>query len=216
MHLDNWFGDSYDIVKQSILRWLSSRGKWAAHPMFTESIDTGLADEFSEFLDVRLVSREVLDRRSDREAFLKPAKSCQANLFLDPDTGLRLPPSRPTPKHLMGAELVEIAKARPKKLTLVFDQSLSRSSPRNEQPNEMPPEAHPDKPNPASDIRREQIKKKLCWLAERGVHGVAYESHACFVLVSASRDALDRAERTLLKNSRLPPDRLVRAKEDGG
>ena len=214
MRLDKWFGDSYDIVKQSLLRWLCSCGEWQAHPMFTKSVDPRRADKFERFLGVDLVSKEAISGRRNRKNFVAQSKKCQSHLFLDPDTGLRI--GRATPKHVTGDELVEIAKARPKKLTLVFDQSFSRSSPRNEQPNERPPEAHPDKPNPASDIRREQLKKKLCWLAEQGVHGVAYESHACFVLVSASRDALDRAERTLLRESRLPPDRLVRAKEDGG
>jgi len=29
------FGDSYGIVKQGLLRWLSPCGPWLAHPMFT-------------------------------------------------------------------------------------------------------------------------------------------------------------------------------------
>ena len=44
------------------------------------------------------------------------------------------------------------------------------------------------------------------------VFGVAYESHACFVLVSSNKEVLANAVRTLLKESRLPRDRLVRAR----
>lgn len=32
MHV-RYFGDSYDIVKQSLLRWLAPLGPWAAHPI---------------------------------------------------------------------------------------------------------------------------------------------------------------------------------------
>jgi len=33
-----YFGDSYDIVKQSLLRWLQSFGPWSVLPMFTEPV----------------------------------------------------------------------------------------------------------------------------------------------------------------------------------
>jgi hypothetical protein len=33
-----YFGDSYDIVKKSMLAWLSPFGKWQTHPMFTEVV----------------------------------------------------------------------------------------------------------------------------------------------------------------------------------
>lgn len=99
-----------------------------------------------------------------------------------------MPPGRATPKHVTTKELAEIAEARPDKLTLVFDQSLDRRR-----------------------KVREHLEKKLACLKKQGIHGVAYESHACFILASASRDILDDAERTLIRASRLPPDRLVRA-----
>ena len=212
-----FFGDSYDIVKQSLLRWLEPCGAWKAHPMFTPPVDPRRADEFARFLGVPLVSKEVLSQRYSRDVFLSHAKSCSAHLFLDPDTGLRMPPGSATKRHVTGQELVCIAKKRPDKLTLVFDQSFSRSSPRHEQPNEKLPEACPDGMDAALDkgrsLRRQQLKRKLSWLAEPGrdVHGVAYESHACFVLVSASKYVLDDAVGTLLRESRLPPDRLVGA-----
>jgi len=36
-----YFGDSYDIVKQSLLRWLRPLGEWSVHPMFTEPVSPG-------------------------------------------------------------------------------------------------------------------------------------------------------------------------------
>jgi hypothetical protein len=33
-----YFGDSYDIVKQSLIRWLADFGQWSAHPMFPEGV----------------------------------------------------------------------------------------------------------------------------------------------------------------------------------
>ena len=82
---------------------------------------------------------------------------------------------------------VIFAQARPDTLTLVFDQSIDRRYP-----------------------SRDQIEAKLAWLAERGVHGVTYESHPCFVLVSATKAVLERAIETLLQESRLPVGRLAR------
>ena len=209
-----FFGDSYDIVKQSLLRWLEPCGAWKAHPMFTPPVDPRRAEAFARLLGVPLVSKAVLGEGYSRAAFLAHAKSCQHHLFLDPDTGLWMGKGRATPKHVTAQELVGIANARPDKLTLVFDQSFSRSSPRNEPPNEKFTEARPDELNPAFGkgrcLRRQQLRTKLAWLAEREVHGVAYESHACFILASQSKDVLDNAVATLLRESRLPPDRLVR------
>ena len=34
-----FFGASYDIVKKSLIVWLGEFGPWAAHPMFTETVN---------------------------------------------------------------------------------------------------------------------------------------------------------------------------------
>lgn len=85
------FGDSYDIVKQGLLRWLSPCGPWVAHPMFTDPVDALEVSAFSRFLGVPLLSTEVLDPGSDRDAYFSTAASCPDHLFLDPDTGLKIP-----------------------------------------------------------------------------------------------------------------------------
>jgi hypothetical protein len=191
MKLDK-FGDSYDIVKQSFLRWLAPCGPWVAHPMFTEPVDPSEAETFSRFFGVCLVTTQTLHRHTDRDAYFSTVTSCVGHVFLDPNTGLRVPSaSLDDATHFVnGTELVMLTQARPEKLLLVFDQSIDRR---------YPP--------------RGEIETKLTWLAERGVYGVTYESHACFVLVSATESVLEKAIETLSRESRLPIARLVRVNQ---
>ena len=129
-----FLGDSCDIVKQSLLRWLASMGPWATHPMFTEPTTSEQADTFARLLGTPLLSREVLTHGVDRDAYMAPARECRKHIFLDPDTGIRLDPTRgkKAPQYVFGKELVAIARARPGALTLVFDQSLARGAERDQ------------------------------------------------------------------------------------
>ncbi len=183
-----FLGDSYDIVKQSLLRWLGSLGTWATHPMFTESVTGDQAKALSHLLGTRLLSEETLTPASDRAAYLAPARDCRDHVFLDPDTGIRLEPARgkKAPLYVFGTELVAIAGARPAALTLVFDQSLARGR------------------------EREQLQGKLSALAVHGLHGVAYVSHACFVLMGKSDPLVTRAFEALVTESRLPESRFLK------
>jgi hypothetical protein len=72
MHV-RFLGDSFDIVKQSLLRWLAQCGSWSAHPMFTEEVTVDQAEAFSCLLGVPLISREVLSSESDRAAYFTAA-----------------------------------------------------------------------------------------------------------------------------------------------
>ncbi|HEY7410812.1 MAG TPA: hypothetical protein VII13_08730, partial [Vicinamibacteria bacterium] len=83
-------GDSYDIVKQALLRALSGLGDWEAHPMLTTRFDEAQAASFSKLIGVELLSLEVLEQASDRKAYFAPAAASRKHVFLDPDTGLRL------------------------------------------------------------------------------------------------------------------------------
>jgi len=182
-----FLGDSYDIVKQSLLRWLGSIGTWETHPMFTEPLPPEQASAFSCLLGTRLLSKETFTLESDRSVYLAPARNCGYHVFLDPDTGIRLEPTRgkEAPLYVFGAELVEIASARPDRLTLVFDQSLARGR------------------------EREQLLDKLSYFADHSLHGFAYASHACFVLVGKDGSLVKRALETLKRESRLPASRFV-------
>ena len=184
------FGDSYDIVKKCMLDWLSLCGTWAAHPMFAKSSSQDFADAFSTFLDVPLLTTSPLPGELGREVYFGVVRQWQAtdHVFLDPDTGVALPESRVTRAHLKARELLDIALSRPGKLTLVFDQSF---------------------PHVPEEDRRILTRAKLIWLSQRGVHGIAYFSHANFLLTSTDPGVLRNARQTLLDKSGLPYDRLV-------
>lgn len=184
-----FLGDSYDIVKHCLLRWLASMGPWATHPMFTERASSEQADTYAHLLGTRILSREILTCEVDRDVYLAAARECHEHVFLDPDTGIRLK-RKPTarkkaPLYLFDNELVAIADARPRKLTLVFDQSLKRGS------------------------KHQELQHKLSTLASHGVHSVAYVSHACFVLAGKDRSLVETALDTLKKESHLPGSRFL-------
>jgi hypothetical protein len=182
-----YLGDSYDIVKQSLLSWLGAVGTWSTHPMFTEPVSREQGDTFSRLLGTPLLSNDTLTQVTDRATYLAPAFHSSDHVFLDPDTGIRLKPIRgkKAPRYLFGTELLSIANARPEKLTLVFDQALGRGE------------------------ERIQLQTKLNDFAQQGVLGIAYVSHACFVLVARNRNLVQEAFEMLKKESRLPENRFL-------
>ncbi|MCI0370851.1 MAG: hypothetical protein L0214_05605 [candidate division NC10 bacterium] len=184
----SYLGDSYDIVKQSFLRWLSALGPWSANPMFTEEVPGEQIDVFARLLGVPLISTETLRPKSDRFAYFATARACHTHLFLDPDTGLRLERvgGKRAPAYLFGEELAQIARSRPGLLTLVFDQSLGRGN------------------------KAEQLEQKLLALAAVGLHGAAYVSHACFILVAHESELVREAVLAVREQSGLPSARFVR------
>jgi hypothetical protein len=124
----------------------------------------------------------------NRNDWLEVARTCQDHLLIDPDTGLpfdetgRRPVDeddrRNTPEAILYAgELAEIVKNRPDKLTLIFDQSFHWSG------------------GDESILR--QINGKLWWVSQQDLHGLVYDSHAKFLLVSMDRDVLLSARHRL-------------------
>ncbi len=185
MKLD-FFGDSYDIVKKSLIAWLSKFGTWSAHPMFTEPVNPDQARSFSRFLGAHLISDEVLTPQTDRTQYFSRCGTA-GNLFLDPNTGVRLSPRQglKSVNYVFGPEVVEWSRARTDSLTLVFDQSYSRGSQAN------------------------NIFQKLGFFASHKVSGFAYSSHAPFLVLSADPELTRRARETLLEVSGLPATRLI-------
>jgi len=182
-----FLGDSFDIVKQSLLRWLGGLGPWVAHPMFTEAVTGTEARDFARLLGVPLLSSEVLRADTERARYFAPARACASHLFLDPDTGLslkKIEASRVS-GYVLVDELVSIVGARPEWLTLVFDQSVARGK------------------------EREQLEEKLSVLATHHVHAWAYVSHACFILAGSDRRVLESAAKVVQVDSGLPADRFV-------
>src|SRR5262245_4645327 len=88
------FGDSYDIVKKSMLKWLSAFGPWAAHPMFTLRNRDNAA--FAHFLGVRLVSNDVLvPQRAEKGRILtRPKADCTSVKVPRVEDGLAVPLER--------------------------------------------------------------------------------------------------------------------------
>jgi hypothetical protein len=181
-----YFGDSYDIVKKSLIEWLGDFGDWYAHPMFTESVTPDQSTHFARFLNAKLVSAEELTPKTDRASYFSACQSA-GNLFLDPDTGVRLMPRRDSKaiNYIFGSELIKLSHARPECLILVFGQSYSRGE------------------------QKPQIQEKLAFFATYDVHGFAYCSHATFLVLSANAKLVTRAQCRLLEVSGLPPTRLV-------
>lgn len=160
--------------------------------MFTEPVAEEEARAFGNFLNTPLLSIDQLSVRSDRPAYFAEATACSSHLFLDPDTGLRLKPvgGKKAPAYVFGTDLQAIASARPDRLTLVFDQSLSRRG------------------------QHAALVEKLAGLHALGLPSIAYESHACFVLVAPNERAIDEARAVLLRESRLPDSRFLRGPQN--
>jgi hypothetical protein len=181
-----FFGDSYDIVKKSLISWLKPGSEWAVHPMFTEEVPSADACDFARFLNAELLSSKVLKAGIDLKEYFEPCRGVH-NLFLDPDTGVRVE-GRQSVRHILGETLVEIVCDRPQALTLVFDQSYTRA---------------------AETERTEEIRQKLAFFAGHNVYGLAYNSHATFLLLCKNLELLNQAYKSL-ENSGLPRKRILR------
>jgi len=181
-----YLGDSFDIVKQSMLRWLKDFGEWKVHPMFTQRVSVAEVNAFERLLGARAISTEVLGPKTDRCAYFACASSC-GNIFLDPDTGLRIRPIRGalSTKFLFVEDLLEITENRPRSLTLIFDQSVPRGGEFN------------------------HLGSKLQELHRRSLFGFAYASHACFILVGGNRSLVAEARERVARESGLPERRFL-------
>jgi hypothetical protein len=186
MHMQ-YFGDSYDIVKQSLIRWLGTFGDWSVHPMLTQSATAQQVEAFERFLGARMICRDELTTSTNRESYLSCATQC-GNLFLDPDTGLSLRETglrKPKTKYLFAREFVQLVEQRPKALTLVFDQSLPRG-----------------KEGPCMEHKLQELRAK-------GVHCFVYMSHACFILGGREEVLVRHAFDRVISESKLPGARFV-------
>lgn len=154
--------------------------------MLTEEADPKDIQAFESFLGAHVISNEVLTATTNRESYLSCASRI-GNLFLDPDTGLRLKPTKGlrSPEYLFSAELVRIASARPNALTLVFDQSIPRGN------------------------EREALEHKLKNLLPHSVHCFGYISQACFIVAGSDKTLVNDALDHVLTESKLPTSRFI-------
>lgn len=184
-----FLGDSYDVVKRFLLRTVAPEAKWIAFPMFTHEVAAGDIAAFEAFLGVSVASPHAITKSTDRATHLS-ALTNHRYAFLDPDTGVKLKPSNGASavKYVFGPELVSLCKQNRDRLLLVFDQSVPRGK------------------------ERKAVAAKLTYFRERGLHGFAYLSHACFLVLSGS-ESVCRAARKHLLASHLPKARLVGAND---
>jgi hypothetical protein len=181
-----FLGDFYDVVRQSLIRSLSTLGKWSVHPMFTETVSSSDVRALEHLLGAKVISTEILRSRTDRSSYFECAARF-GHLFLDPDTGLRMRPEhgKRGPQYLFASDLVFLSEKRPESLTLVFDQPLARGR------------------------ERPGLIGKLGGLRRDGTLGIAYASHACFILASRSSALLSDARTSMIDASRLPEQRFL-------
>ena len=198
------FGDAPDFVKQSLLRGLSVGHKWWVHPMFTDDKPEHYASIYCDFLGAQPITIKTFEQfersgRNRKDWVVEVSAACKGHLFVDPDTGFvdpltgfllrngTLPSNRDHRKYLLHCELVKIVQDRPIQLTLVYDQSISRST------------------------ATTQIRRKLKWLKEQCIHGLTYfgGTNMSFILVSDNQKVLSAAKDALLDSSKLPKDRLI-------
>jgi len=183
------FGDSYDIVKKSLLCWLSEFGPWAGHPMFTDRWGKSAAEEFARLLAIPLISTARLTAGCDRRKYFACCRDYPNSLFLDPDTGVRMKGSGRLARYLYANELIELTKCRPNSLTLVFDQSLARGR------------------------EQGQIREKLKHFRSKGLHEFAYVSHASIVVLGCAADLVKEAQEQVLRQSGLPRNRIMASRD---
>src|SRR5574341_1048109 len=183
-----YFGDSYDIVKKSLICWLSEFGQWVTHPMFTEEITDEQATGFSRLIGTPLLSTDVLRSNTNRAEYFCSCREA-GNLFLDPDKGVCIAPQLGAKaiQYVFAAELVELCQLRPTSLTVVFDQSYSRG------------------------ISKEKLMRdKLNHLAKNGITGCIYDSHATFLLLGADTTLVNHTWKRVVELSALPEWRFFR------
>jgi len=181
-----YFGDSYDLVKRSLIAWLSEFGDWKTHPMFTNNFDDGAALNFSRLIGTDLLSTRILTSDINRDEYFSLCREV-GNLFLDPDTGVSVRSfgGEKSVGFVFGEELMELCRTRPKALTLIFDQSYSWSLP-----------------------KKTLMQEKLAYFSDQKIQGFIYDSHATFLLLGLDSELVKRARIRLIDEG-LPSDRLV-------
>ena len=174
-------GDSYDVVKRTLLAWLRPFGEWGVHPMFTDGVSVA---DYERMIGARVIYSDVIGH----DGRVSATRSFNENLFLDPDTGLTHERTR-DPRKVSVDEFRDIAFRAPAFLTVIFDHGFSRSA--------------------TASQRRQAMLAKLERLRNANVHAFAYCSHACFIIAGIDRTLVERARSRALVESGLPESRFL-------
>ena len=194
-----FFGESRDITKRQIMRWLAPTNEpWAAHPMWFDQrpnppCDRAFLDRYAAALRVHIVDGES----PDENAFLQATVTCRDHLLLDPDTGLGDKSNcdrknRDHVTHVTFDQFIRIVKSKKRqdKLTLVYDQGYSRTL----------------------DVC-EATRTKLNCLRQSSVHAIAYMAEpkwgVCFIWASKDCDVITQTTQRMQAKSRFPYCRFI-------
>ena len=198
-----FFCDSYEFAKRSLMSWLAPGEDWAVHPMFTDSEDDVSPDEaeafrrfvyaYERFIGAKVLTMKRVPQKNERTAYFSD-EACVAwhgHILFDPDTGVWMPEkpgkaSKPK-KYIFDSELSQQVKHRPDHLTLVFDQSLPR------------------KKEPA---RTAEIRRKLKTFAKEELFSIAYVAQAPLLVLTCNKNLIAKARSRLL-DAGLPESRVI-------
>lgn len=175
MHISK-LGDSYDFVKRVLLEIRPDGRDFLAVPMFTDNppVPTQpVIDLYCKFL--KSGTHPNLHRapqNGQRVVWIKDicAQRGDQNIFLDPDTGIRLKPigGKKMEEYVTTDEIAEILNCCDDKTLLIcFDQSLSRGE------------------------EDEYCREKLSALKKHKVKAVYFRSHASFLICSMNKKTLN-------------------------
>lgn len=167
--------DSYDFVKRTLLSVKPGGTDFIAVPMYTSEPSDTDAESYRTFLAVELVDPLLQNApEGDRATWLHGVTRAMMgqcrHIFLDPDTGIRLPPVMPKgaeARRYVGADEVDwIVSRNPEILLLCFDQSLDRRT------------------------VQENRSEKLRYFGRKDVWAVYFKSHASILAASKNRGVL--------------------------
>lgn len=178
-----YFGDSYDIVKKFLIHSLAPSAEWVVLPMFTHEVDPESIKAFESFIGARILTKTVFTTATKRDDYLASSGNHQY-IFLDPDKGIQITQSTKTNAHIFGVDLIKLCQESEERLLLVYDQSFSRII-----------------------DKQKLMENKMKYFQKHGIKCFYYDSHANFLILSASNFACKNAFKHLI-DSGLPHDRL--------
>jgi hypothetical protein len=178
-----YFGDSYDIVKKFLIHSLAPGAEWVVFPMFTHEVTNENAKAFESFIGARILTKTVFTSSTKHGDYLASSGNHQ-HIFLDPDTGIQINQTTKTNAHIYGLDLIELCQESKERLLLVYDQSFSRIN-----------------------DKQKLMENKMKYFQKHDVKCFYYDSHASFLILSASNSACKNAFKHLVASG-LPQHRL--------
>jgi len=189
-----YLGDCSDFYKRWFLAESFPGTQLGAIPMLTDEWDDNDADLYSRLLGVEVIQRETLPNRCPQdpvrvEYFQVALNDLSRDIFLDPDTGLRIgdpPRRRRFDEYLFASELSEILCPREsRRVAIIYDQSIARG-------NEVG-----------------YMQQKVSDLYELGLFALAYCAQVAMVAVSRCDERIHQLHQAVTQLAYLPGDRVV-------